>query len=135
MDDYSIFNLEAKIFTRIKNETQEELKTKYPTIYYTTSNSNKGDPIYPTVYIHEMQGAEVGADLEGSSLNGVMENLQVEVVTNTSQADARYVMARIIGSLKGMRFTVMSMPEFENGASYYRSICRCRRIIGNGEEL
>lgn len=135
MDNTWYSTLETRIFSRVKSETEPKLKTKYPTIFYTSSGSNKGTPVFPTVYIHELPGYEVGQDLGGDSINAVMETIQVEVITDTNQLDARRIMAEIVSSIKGMRFHVQTMPSFENGATYFRHICRCRRIIGNEEEL
>ena len=135
MDNTWYSTLETRIFSRVKSETEPKLKTKYPTIFYTTSGSNKGTPVFPTVYIHELPGYEMGQDLVGEDINAVMETIQVEVITDTNQLDARKIMAEIVSSIKGMRFHVQTMPSFENGTTYFRQICRCRRIIGNGEEL
>lgn len=135
MDNTWYSTLETRIFDRIKKETQTKLKTKYPTIFYTSSGQNRGEPVFPTVYIHELSGYEMGQDLAGEDINAVMENIQVEVITNTNQLDAKKIMAEIVDSIKGMRFHVQAMPSFDNGTTYYRQICRCRRVIGNGEEL
>lgn len=129
------FNLENLIFSKVKTESKRILSTKYPNIYYTTSNMNKGEPTYPTVYIHELPGAEMGADLVGKDINAVMETLQIEVISDTSQADVSYIMKVIAGVMKDMSFQINSMPEFSNGETYFRKIMRCRRVIGNADTL
>lgn len=129
------FNLENLIYSKVKTESKKILDKKYPKIYFTTSNMNKGEPVYPTVYIHELPGTEMGADLNGTDINAVMETLQVEVISDTSQADVSYIMKVVAGVFKDMRFQINSMPEFSNGETYYRKIMRCRRVIGNADTL
>lgn len=129
------FELENLIYSKVKVEATKVLKPKFPKIYFTTSNMNKGEPVYPTVYIHELPGTEMGADLNGQDINAVMETLQVEVISDTSQADVSYITKVIASIFKSMRFQIMSMPEFSNGETYYRKIMRCRRIIGNADTL
>lgn len=129
------FELENLIYSKVKASATKVLKTKFPKIYFTTSNMNKGEPIYPTVYIHELPGTEMGADLNGQDINAVMETIQVEVISDTSQEDVSYITKVIAGIFKKMRFQVLSMPEFDNGSTYYRKIMRCRRVIGNADTL
>lgn len=135
MDNTWAFNLGTVIFSKVKAESLLKLKTKYPSIVFTTSDRNKGNPVYPTVYIHELPGAERSDDLRGITINAVNETIQVEVITDSSQSDARYIMS-IVGSIfKSMGFQINNMPNFDNGATYYRLVMRCQKLIGSGEHF
>lgn len=129
------FELENTIFSIIKVKATKLLKDKYPNIYFTTTNINENTPKYPTVYIHELGGYEVGKDLEGVSINGVIETLQIEVYSNTSQSDAKYVISEVADIFKEMQFEIIAFPEMKNETNIYRSIMRVRRVIGNGDSL
>lgn len=131
-DNSWVLNLESKIFTRVKVEAKKKLNTKFPNINYTTS-TNMGTPIYPTVYVHELPGVELGQDTLNETINAVNETIQIEVITDKSQKDAREIMNVIVGIMKSMFFNVNTFPSFENGTSYYRLVMRCSRTIGHGD--
>ncbi|MDO4802104.1 MAG: hypothetical protein Q4A15_08055, partial [Prevotellaceae bacterium] len=132
-DNTWAFNLETTIFSRVKAEALIQLRQKYPKIFFTTSDRNKGEPIYPTVFIHELGGQERNADLNSQSINLVLETLQVEVITDTSQSDCNYIVS-VLGSIfKNMRFEIKQMPNFDNGNTYYRKVMRCQRLIGKAD--
>lgn len=133
VDNSWVFSLETTIFTKIKSEGLKLLKDKYPKINFTTSSVNMGSPIFPTVYVHELAGREIGQDLTNKTINAVVESLQVEVITDTSQSDCKYI-ASVIGSLfKSLSFSVDSFPSFENGSSYYRTVMRVSRTFGQAD--
>lgn len=129
------FDLGTTIFSIVKSKTLTELKSKYPNIFVTDKGKTTGKAVFPTVYIQEMSGSERGADLEGRSINAVLETIQVDVTTNTSRADANKVMATVSDIFKQMRFTVQSMPTFEYNGETYRRTARFQRIIGANDRL
>lgn len=103
---------------------------------FTTVEKNLDkDPVFPTIYIHEMPGLERGADLEGTSVNAVQETIQVDVITNTKQSDAKGIMAILADAFKQMRFQITAMPEFKMTVRKFRSVARFRRIIGANDRL
>lgn len=66
-------------------------------------NLDKG-PVFPTIYIHEMPGVEKGQVLDGSSINAVQETLQIDVITNTRQSDAKGILAIVSEAFKKCSF-------------------------------
>ena len=83
-----------------------------------------------------MPGLERGADLEVTSVNAVQETIQVDVITNTKQSDAKGIMAILADAFKQMRFQITAMPEFKNDSEKkFRSVARFRRIIGANDRL
>lgn len=133
VDNSWIFNIETYVFTILKTEGKKKLQSKFPNINFTTSNKVSGTPIYPTVYIHENEGMEKGMDLENCTINAVLENIQVEVITDTSRNDCKKIASVLTDILKGMYFNISALPTFEEGGSYYRLIMRCSRTFGNDE--
>ena len=123
------------VFTRVKTEVERKLKAKYPGLFFTTSDQARVDPKFPTVYVHEMGSVETGQDLEGSEINAVFASFQIEVTDNQSLDRVAAVMNEVVGAMKRMRFSVVSMPEFQNRQDVYRQIARFRRVIGRGDIL
>ena len=134
-DNQWAFDIETKIVSIIKNRCEQELQKTYPNIYITNKQESTSKAVFPTVLIHELPGVEQGADLEGSSINAVLETIQVDVTTNKSQSEAKRVLARIADEFKHMRFQITSMPEFNNSGDTFRSTARFRRIIGANDIL
>lgn len=127
------FDIENLVFTNIKVNASKKLRDKFPNINFTTSNRTQGSPIYPTVYIHENEGQEKGQDLENKTINAVLSNIQVEVITDTSKDDAKKIASVCTDILKNMSFNITALPVFEEGSSYYRLIMRCSRTFGNAD--
>ncbi len=130
IDNSWVFDLETKIYSRVKVNALKKLKDKYPKINFTTSDRNQGDPIYPTVYIHELPANEIGKDITGDAINGVSYTMQVEVIADTSQEETKEIMKVIMLEFKKLKFNINVFPSFENGNTYYRSVSRCQRIFG-----
>lgn len=135
MDNSWVFDLETKIYSVIKVRTEKLLKSKYPNIYFTTTNNPKDATThYPTVYIHELVGSEKGRTNE-YDLNGITYAMQIEVITNTSQKDAKTVINEIAKLFKAMGFEIKSFPVIDNGDTYYRSVMRVSKVIGSDDIL
>lgn len=134
MDNTWMIDLEPKLFALIKSKALPKLIGDFPKINFTSSDSNNSSIArFPCVYIHTLPGTEIGTDITNETINGVLYSLQIEVYSDNSQADARKVMGVLIGVLKEMRFTINSIPEFDNLNNVYRQITRCRRVIGAGD--
>ena len=130
-----MLDIQARVFSRIKNTFPKNLKTKYPNISFTTSDRVADNPQFPTVYIHEMSSQELGRDLSGTTINAIRSTFQIEVYDNNSMDNVQTVMSSVIAIMKKMRYEVTSMPEFKNSTETYRSVTRFRRVIGSGETL
>lgn len=129
-DNDWVFQLEQKIFTKIKTRASKKLKSNFPNAYFTIDNKSTANPKFPTIWIHELPGSELGADLEGKSINGILETIQVDVSSNTNQSDTKYVMSIVANEFKQLSFRVIAMPEFESTGDVYRSTARFRRAFG-----
>ena len=81
------------------------------------------------------EGTEQGKDLEGQSINAVLETFQIDCITNTKQSDAKQIMRVVSDVMKELRFEMVSMPEFKSQGKVYRSTARFRRVISKGDRL
>lgn len=125
--------IQSRVFSRVKNKGTKALKASYPNIYFTTSDKVQTNPKFPTIYLHEVGSVEQGQDLDNTSINAVLFTIQIDVTDNESQNRVNEVMGEIVSIMKSMRFSVVTMPEFQNTDSIYRSTARFRRMIGNEE--
>lgn len=136
MDNSWVFDLETRIFSIVRSKVNRKLKEKYPNIFFTTTSSSK-DIItkFPTVYIHEMPGTEIGITKEKDKIDGISYAMQIEVTTNVSQKEAKTVLKEVAFVFKEMGFEINTFPEANNGTSYYRSNMRVKRNIGANDVL
>lgn len=134
-DNQWAFDLGTIIFSIVKTKTLDKLGSKYPNIFITDKGKTTGKAVFPTVYVQEMSGSERGADLEGKTINAVLETIQVDVTTNTSKSDVSKVMSVVASIFKEMRFTIQTMPNFEYNGETYRKTARFQRIIGANDKL
>lgn len=125
------------VFTRIKNEFSNSLKTKYKMTdsNFSTVGSSDTPAVFPFVYIQLLPSAEQGQDIEGNTINAGLFTFQVEVTDNQTQARAKDVMSEVKRIMKAMRFTVQCTPTLEDTKDTHRAIMRCNRIIGSCDIL
>ena len=125
-----ISDIESMILTRVKIGVEQKLETKYPNIFFTTSDRNQVNPRFPTVMLRDMGGAERGNDNENIHINAYLCTIQVDVIDNESQNRAKEVMRYVIDEMKKMSFSIMYAPTSDNNSDTYRVVARFRREIG-----
>lgn len=128
-------SLESQIFSRVKYSFSERIKSKYPDLYFTTSNKSSTEPKFPTVYIHLMPSNSIGDTLEGGKLEGVSSTFQIEITDNKNQNRTKEVSDEVLRIMVSMGFKPRPMPYFENQDSTYRSIARYYKGIGDDDVL
>ena len=135
MSDW-IMLLPSVVFSRIKGEFSEEIKTSYGMTgsNFSTTDSSNTKAVFPFVYVHLMPGIEQGQTLDGETVNGGLFTFQIDVYDNQSQNRARQVMREIVRIMKSMRFQIVAMPEFESGDTH-RCTARFRRAIADNDVL
>lgn len=132
-----VMYLQSKIFSRIKNEFSDKIKTKYDmtSSNFSTVGSNSTPAVFPFVYVQILPALERARDLTGTAINAGLFTFQIDVIDNKSQTRAREVAFEILRIMKGMRFEVTAMPSFEDTKDTHRSTARYRRHIGSGDKL
>lgn len=122
-------NIFSMIFTRLKCDVSNALKTKYPDLFFTNSDKVKSEAKFPTVLVKEIGSTENGSDLENTAVNSIVCTVQIDTIDNRSQKRADEVMDRVVSVMKGLKFTIIAMPQFENTNETYRMTARFRRTI------
>lgn len=137
-----LLNLESIITTRIENKMPEKIKTKYKDLNFTTKDASYGYTHFPTVYIHLQDTYEKGHNIEGTDLNAVSTYIVAEVIDNQTQQRAKEVSDEVLKIMKGMRFSIRSMPFINNKDPFtakkdatFRIVFRARRVIGSDDIL
>lgn len=129
-------DIQSIVFSRIKREATNKLKTKYPNIFFTTSSTAESNPQFPTVYIKRLQGAERGQTIDGTTVNGIVSSFQIEVTDNQSDNRAQEVADVICLIMKSMRYQMLGEPFPDNTQKgVHRNVSRYQRIVGFNDVL
>lgn len=133
-------DVEPKVYSLIKSYIVDDLKRLYPSIYFTSVDSLPTDSTYShCVYIHELQGVEVGKDLENSGVNAYQSTFEVKVsVTEESKTnrldkkqEVRQIAEYVAEAFKKLHFDIVAMPYVVITDGAYTVPMRFRRIIGS----
>lgn len=141
MDNIWAYENETKVLGILNSYAIPKLRKKFPNMKWqkgvtiTNVESSLSKPTFPTIYIHELPGTEQGRTLDGQNINGVLTTFEVQAFTNTSQYDAKLMLAIVADVFKEMRFETTLMPEFKSDEKVYRSVARFRRILGANDRL
>ena len=129
--------ISSVVFTRIKNEFSNTLKTKYKmtSSNFSTVGSSDTPAVFPFVYIQLLPSTEQGQDIEGNTINAGLFTFQIEVTDNKKQVIAKEIMSEVKRIMKSMRFTVQPTPDIQDTKDTHRAIMRCNRIIGSCDIL
>lgn len=136
MSDEWVSNLSSKVFTRIKNEFSEKLKTKYKMTAsnFSTVGSSNTPAVFPFVFVEKLESPEIGNDLDGVDTIGLRYAVRIHVSDNKSQNSAETVIYEIRRIMKSMRFSC-GTPIPQNTTNGVRSyVLQCTRVVC-GDEL
>ena len=120
--------IQPKVFTAIKTKVSEKIQTKYPNIYFTTSDKTLTNPRFPTVYLKKLQGTEQGETME-KDLNAIVSSFQVEVTDNANEANCIEVADLVMDVMNDIGYSVLGDSVQDNTDSVYRNIARYQRTI------
>ena len=141
VDNTWAYENETKVLGILNSYAIPNLRKKFPSMKWqkgvtiTNVESSLSKPTFPTIYVHELPGTEQGRTLDGQNINGVLTTFEVQTFTNTSQYDAKIMLAIVADVFKAMRFEATPMPEFKSDETVYRSVARFRRILGANDRL
>lgn len=134
MDNTWLLGVESQVYTVIKAKTIETLKTAFPSIFYTTSNESTDKAVFPTVYIHQLN-AKTYSDLDGSSVTGMMCNIEVVITTNTKKTDVKTIASEILQAFTDLKFHVKMQPVILTDANMFTCTMRFGRMLGQADKL
>ena len=126
-------SLESTIFTIVKTRLNKTLGNSFPKLYCTMSPVTQSAAQFPTVYIHSADWIESGNDLRNNEIHAVMLTMQIDIVANSSLADAKKVTNECINIMKSLRFNVITMPIYSSTENLFTGTLRFRRYICQGE--
>lgn len=132
-----VMYLQSQIFTRIKNEFSEKLKTKYKMTAsnFSTVGSSDTPAVFPFVYIEELESPEIGRSTEGNEINGLRYGIQVLVSDNTKQNNAKEVSFEVFRILKNMGFNCNKPIPTNNTKDIHTYGFRATKAIGENAIL
>lgn len=130
-----IDEIESTVFSRVKIEGTVELKSKFPKIKYTSENASDDSAVFPTVFVQELPSSEIGKDLEGNAVNGVLSTFQIDVSDNASKQNCKTVLSKAVESMLKMRFELSSTPVYRKDSNVWVGTARFRRTIGFNDIL
>ena len=137
MSSIWISDVQTTIYSRVKAILTAKLRSKYPDLFITDNDEVPTDPKFPSVYIHFLQPAERGQDIEGKGVNAIYLTAEVSVTATKAQGMSvtREVAYETMDAFKSMSFTA-TMPSFENdGSGTKRMIARYSRVIGYNDTI
>lgn len=123
--------IQSKVFTQV----QYMMKKKYPTLQCTTKNENGLPASFPTMFLHELEPIESGQDLTNESVNAVLSTIEIQVWTNTTEAECRKIISEAVTQMKALQFNIIAMPVVQINDKIAWGTIRCRRMIGNGDKI
>lgn len=138
IDNSWVFSIESKIYTIVKTRLDKALSATYPDLFITQQQKLNDEPHFPTIYIQMLNSPEMGADIEGSSVNAMMVTFETHVTVNKSQglSGCRKVAGAVLDNFKKLRFNVTNRGEITRETSdNYIIVSRFRRVIGANEEI
>lgn len=127
-------NIFTSVYSRVSANGRIRLRAKYPKINFTNNTPKTSITSFPTVVISKLQGTETAKDIEGSFINGMISNIQIEVITNTNQEDCDEVADVCLDLMKSLRYEMVGEPySVSTQDNQYRNISRYRREIDYGD--
>lgn len=141
IDNLWVFDNETKIISNLNSFAIPALKQNFTNMKFqkgitiTNLKSRLAGTIFPTIYVHEMRGTEIGETIDGQTMNGINSTYQVDVIVNTQQSDAKKILAIVASVFKKMRFKMIASPEFNSEEKIYRSTARFWRPIAANDRL
>lgn len=126
----------TSVYSRLKVNGVNRLKTKYPKINFVDSTPSASDIKYPCVVVRRLDsGGELGQTLEGNTINAVTSGIQIDVIDNQKMSNAYAIADVCLDMMKEMRYQQIGdiIPDEDNTLNDYRCITRFRRVIAEGD--
>lgn len=133
-----ILSISPMVFTRIKTEFSEIIKTKYnmTSENFSTEDYQNKPSVFPFVYVKLMPAQITSSDLERCAVNGMDFYFQIDVFDNKSQSRVNEVMKEIVRIMVGkMKFQPKPAPSFDVIGDVHRMTSRFERMIDYNDVL
>lgn len=126
-------DVESRILTLVRHRMQRALDGKVSkTIKFTTDGESDAAPYFPTCYVHGLQPAETGGDLDGRTINAIIETIEVQAYSRDRQ-ECALIMNEAVYQMKQLRFEATAMANVTTTNNVSQGVARFRRVIGAGD--
>ncbi len=133
MSDRWYEQVESRVLTLVRYRMQRALQGKTSkTIKFTSDGESDAAPYFPTCYIHALQAMETGGDLEGKTINAILETIEVQTYCRDRQ-ECILIMNEAVYQMKQLAFEAMAMPIVSTSSGVATGVARFRRTIGGGD--
>lgn len=122
-----IFNL---VYTKVKNQMIANLNCN---LNFTSGGVNDTPSKFPTVYIAELPGVEIGRDIDNQDINAIEENIRIFVYSNKGQTECKKIMMEAVLQMKALRFNITAMPLFSQNGNVVNGVATFNRVVGRGD--
>ena len=122
-----IFNL---VYTKVKNQMIANLNCN---LNFTSGGVNDTPSKFPTVYIAELPGVEIGRDINNQDINAIEENIRIFVYSNKGQTECKKIMMEAVLQMKALRFNITAMPLFSQNGNIVNGVATFNRVVGRGD--
>ena len=126
--------IKSKVYTIIKTRLSKKFKSKYKTLDFTMKDVMDVPARMPMVHIHELIGMETAPDLQGDTVNAVLETIQISVYAKT-QDECEDVLGEAALQMKRLRFEISAMPVYMSDRNIVQGVARFRKMIGSNDTL
>jgi len=133
-----VFNIESKIYTIVKTRLTNALKDVYPKLLITQQQRLNDDTQLPVIYIKMLDSPEIGADLDGSTVNAMLVTFETHITVSKDSglSGLRKISASVLENFKKLRFQMATRGEITRETSdTYTTISRYNRVTGAEEEI
>ncbi len=122
--------IESSVYTLVSFRVKRELegKTSKP-IKFTSVGESEASPYFPTAYLHELQPAEFGNDIEGRTINAVLETMEC-IVYSKDKTECKRILNECVFQMKQLHFNTTAMPIISTSGGVHNGVARFRRLIG-----
>ena len=128
--------LSGLILTHFKTRLKKLIPDgQFRKLKITTSNSDIAPTELPTIWLEEVSSMETGENLDNTSINAVIETIQVTVFYNGQMKDVKKLMNASVLAMKQMRFGAIMTPIYTTTHEMKTGVARFRRLIGEGDSF
>jgi len=101
----------------------------------TNSDSDITPTELPAIWLEEVSPMETGENLDNTSINAVMETIQVTIYHNGQMKDVKKLMNASVLAMKQMRFGAVMTPIYTTTHEMKTGVARFRRLIGESDSF
>lgn len=128
--------LSGLILTHFKTRLKKLIPDgQFRKLKITTSNSDIAPTELPAIWLEEVSSMETGENLDNTSINAVIETVQITVFYNGQMKDVKKLMNASVLAMKQMRFGAIMTPIYTTNHDMKTAVARFRRIIGEGDSF